>query len=61
MSDDPVPEEKSYQETFRAKISEAIQGKTVASMTYYSDGDYWVITFTTEEQLFVRLLGEIPP
>lgn len=51
-----------YSEQQRAKISEDAKGKVIQSLDWCEDedlGGYWVITFTDNCEMSVRMMAEI--
>lgn len=50
----------SYKEAWKAAVSSNAKGKTIESMEWDDVGAYWLITFTTGEELCVWLLAESP-
>ncbi len=43
----------------RTRLSESAKGKTIQSMEWEEEGQYWVITFTDESEMAVRLMAEL--
>jgi len=48
-----------YTNEQRQIISEEAKGKTVNSMEWDDVDNYWVITFTDESEICVRLMAEL--
>jgi len=48
-----------YNQSQRLAISEDAKGKTILSMYWDDVGEYWVIDFTDESQMCVRLMAEL--
>jgi hypothetical protein len=48
-----------YTDRQRKQLIESIKGKKVASLEYETEGDYWVITFDTGEEISIRLMAEL--
>lgn len=48
-----------YTEEQRKQISATAEGKTIRSMEWDDVDKYWVITFTDESEITVRLMSEL--
>ena len=43
----------------RELISQDAKGKTIESMEWDEEGEYWVLTFTDGSEMSVRLMAEL--
>ena len=49
----------TYTDEQRERLSKDAEGKTIARMSWEPEGRYWVIEFTDESEMCVRLMAEL--
>jgi len=53
------PIESCYTPEQRQEIGDSAKGKTIQSMQWDEEGSYWIITFTDNSEICVRLMAEL--
>ena len=43
----------------RENLSQQARGKTLESLEWFDDDDYWLMTFTDGSEMCVRLMAEL--